>query len=75
MTSLLESSCLIVFLLIGNLRCFKEAKLMDINLDKCIFQNRLLNFSNICFWYTSELPNSVLISFVFNSKICFVTSL
>ena len=39
------------------LRCFKETKLMDMILDKCIFQISFINFSNICCWYTLELPH------------------
>ena len=30
---------------------------MDMILDKSIFQNRFLCFSNICGWYTLELPH------------------
>ena len=29
-----------IIILIERLRCFKEAKLMDMILDKCIFRNR-----------------------------------
>ena len=29
-----------ILILIGSLRCIKEAKLMDMVLDNCIFQNR-----------------------------------
>ena len=30
---------------------------MDMILVKCIFKIRFLNFSNICCWYTLELPH------------------
>ena len=30
---------------------------MDMILDKCIFQISFINFSNICCWYTLELPH------------------
>ena len=33
-------------ILIGRFRCTKEAKLMDLILDKCIFQNRFLCFQS-----------------------------
>ena len=41
-----------ILILIGRLRCFKEVTLMDMILDKFIFQNRFI----ICCWYTFELP-------------------
>ena len=36
---------------------FKEAKLMDMILDKCIFQISVINFSHIWCWYTFEFPH------------------
>ena len=43
----------------GSLTCSKEAKLhvMDMIFDKFIFQISFINFSNICCWYTLELPH------------------
>ena len=48
----------IIFILSGNfLDVLKRKMLMDMILDKCIFQISFINFSNICCWYTLELPH------------------
>ena len=46
-----------ILILIGRLRCFNEAKLVDMILGIRIFQIGFLNFSNICCWYTLELSH------------------
>ena len=44
-----------VLMLVGSLRCLKEATIMDTKLgvDLKVF---FYIFSNICYWYTLELP-------------------
>ena len=45
-------------ILIGSLRCLKEAKTMGHDTGfKCKFKFSFLIFSNICCWYTLELPH------------------
>ena len=42
-------------MLVGSLRCLKEAKMMNTILG-VYFKDFFLIFSNICCWYTLELP-------------------
>ena len=47
--------------LIGSLRCLNEAKTIDMILGKRKLQKLVFFiFSNICCWYTLELPNEAI---------------